>query len=344
MPNNTTPKRKRGAPKANLQPSEIRNAQLHSIKEDGPAANLEPQTSPQTIPSAIAPHTPVLRCAPSFASQNSKLQRTAAPRRPEFCLAELQGARSAPGRYNAYVARIILFDVDQTLLYSGGAGSLAMRKAFHQLHGVPDAFGKVEFSGLTDWAILKAGMIQHGVHNGNAIGNDATFHEYMHAFQLAYFPLVEPTLREVEGGHVKPGVPALLDALAEREDARLGLATGNFREACFIKLRHFELDTHLTEGGFGDDAEDRGELVGIAIQRVANGTVADPDAGAIPDPSDVWVIGDTIRDITAASANGARSLGVTTGSTSREELQAAGATIVLPDLADTEFVLQVLLE
>ena len=229
------------------------------------------------------------------------------------------------------MARIILFDIDQTLLYSGGAGSLAMRKAFHQLHGIDDAFGQIEFSGLTDWAILKRGMQQHDV-----LDDHQPFADHITRFQQAYFPLVQPMLREVEGGHLKPGVVELLDALAERPDVRLGLATGNFREAALIKLRHFGLDGYLSEGGFGDDAEDRGELVGIAIQRIAN--------GAAPAPTDVWVIGDTPRDISAARANNARSLGVATGTTTTAELRDAGATITMPDLSDPGAVMSGLLE
>ena len=227
------------------------------------------------------------------------------------------------------MARIILFDIDQTLLYSGGAGGLAMRKAFHQLHGIDDAFGQIEFSGLTDWAILKRGMQQHGLLN-----SDQPFSGHLSRFQQAYYPLVEPMLHEVEGGHLTPGVVELLDALAERPDVRLGLATGNFREAALTKLRHFGLDGYLSDGGFGDDAEDRGEVVGIAIQRIANGAA----------PTDVWVIGDTPHDISAARANNARSLGVATGTTTTEELRDAGATVALPDLSDTPAAVRVLLE
>jgi phosphoglycolate phosphatase len=227
--------------------------------------------------------------------------------------------------------RIVLFDVDQTLLYSGGAGSLAMRRAFHKLYGIEDGFGRVEFSGRTDWAILAEAMRHHNVLNGRS----EAFPQEMARFQQTYYQLLEPTLREVEGGRVMPGVPALLEALAPRDGVRLGIATGNFRPACFIKLRYFGLDAHLRDGGFGDDAEDRGELVGVAIERVA--------AGAPVQPSDVWVVGDTVLDVVAARTNGARSLGVATGATSPDDLRAAGATTVLDGLSDTDRVLDVLL-
>ncbi len=227
--------------------------------------------------------------------------------------------------------QIILFDVDQTLLNSGGAGSLAMGRAFHQLYGIEDGFRRVEFSGRTDWGILRNAMQQHGL-GGSA---DEDFREEMRRFQETYLRLLEPALREVESGRVMPGVAELLEALAGREGVRLGLGTGNFRPAAFLKLRHFGLDGYLSEGGFGDDAEDRGELIGIAIERVGGGERVDSRS--------IWVIGDTPLDIAAAQANGARSLGVATGKDSVDELLAAGADVALADLRDTEAVLAALL-
>jgi len=224
---------------------------------------------------------------------------------------------------------ILLFDVDQTLLYSGGAGSLAMRRAFHRLYGIEDGFARVEFTGRTDWSILRDALREHGLLDGRP------FEPEMARFLDTYLDLLAPTLREVQGGRVMPGVPELIAALAAREGVRAGLATGNFRKACFLKLRHFGLDAHLREGGFGDDAEDRGELVRIAIERVANGKVADPSA--------VWVIGDTVLDVTAARANNARALAVATGATPPDALRAAGADVVVDDLSDTEAILRVLL-
>ncbi len=223
----------------------------------------------------------------------------------------------------------ILFDVDGTLLYSGGAGSLAMRRAFHELYGAEDGFRRVEFSGRTDWAILRDAMRQHEV-----LQNGTGFDGEMARFQETYYRLLEGTLQEVEGGLALPGVSELLAALSARDGARIGLATGNFRTAAFMKLRHFGLDGHLAEGGFGDDAEDRGELVGLAIERVAGGASAEP----------VWVVGDTPLDIDAAHANGARALGVATGPCSVEELREAGADLALEDLSDTEAVVAALVD
>jgi len=230
--------------------------------------------------------------------------------------------------------KIVLFDVDNTLLYSGGAGSLAMRRAFESLHGIADGFRRVEFSGRTDWAILRDAMRVHGLLDSALDGADG-FRPAMARFTAAYLPLLEAALQEVDGGRAMPGVAELLAPLSGR-DARSGLATGNFRQAALLKLRHFGLDAHLPhEGGFGDDAEDRGELVAIAIERVAGDERVDPRS--------VWVIGDTPLDIAAAQANGARSLAVATGPCSVEALLDAGADVAVEDLSDTPAVLATLL-
>ena len=213
------------------------------------------------------------------------------------------------------MTRTLLFDVDQTLLYTGGAGSLAMARAFHQLYGIDDAFQAIEGSGRTDWNILKRGLELHDLLDGTPI------EELLPSFIDVYLEHLPATLREAPGGHVKPGVPELLDALATRDDVRLGLATGNFKRACLLKLAHYKLDAHLSDGGFGEDAEDRGDMVTKAIQRVSNGSR----------PNQIWIVGDTPRDVEAARANNVRCLAVATGDSTVDELRAAGADVVQID-------------
>ncbi len=240
------------------------------------------------------------------------------------------------------MTRTLLFDVDQTLLYTGGAGGLAMARAFHQLYGIDDAFQAIEGSGRTDWNILKRGLELHDLLDGTPI------EELLPSFIDVYLEHLPATLRDTPGGHIKPGVPELLDALAEHDDVRLGLATGNFKRACLLKLAFFKLDAHLHDGGFGEDAEDRGEMVAKAIERIASVSTAsapghgDNTNGSVP--SQVWVIGDTPRDVEAARANGARSLAVATGTSSVDDLLSAGADVALEDLSDTTAVLSVLIE
>lgn len=220
-----------------------------------------------------------------------------------------------------------------TLLYSGGAGGLAMRRAFHELYDVEDAFARVEFSGRTDWSILHMALEQHGVLDGDSTG--PKFATEMARFQARYYDVLAKTLVEQEG-RIMPGVRELLKALSGRDEVRMGLETGNFRRSAFMKLDYFGLDGILSDGGFGDDAKERGKLVAVAIERVG--------AGAEFDPSEVWVIGDTPLDVAAAHTNGARALGVGTGPISADELREAGADLAMDDLSDTEAVVAALLE
>jgi phosphoglycolate phosphatase-like HAD superfamily hydrolase len=201
-----------------------------------------------------------------------------------------------------------------------------MKLAFEQLYGIEDGFARVEFSGRTDQHILRSALEHHDL----LPGNDA-FADEMARFQQVYYGLLPRTLAEAEG-RALPGVPELLAALSGRDGVRAGLATGNFREAAFMKLDYFGLGGLLREGGFGEDAEDRSAMVAVAIERLANGA------------RDVWVIGDTLLDLEAARANNARSLGVATGPLSVAELLDAGADLAFEDLSDTAAVLSALLD
>jgi len=242
------------------------------------------------------------------------------------------------------VTHTILFDVDHTLLYTGGAGGLAMGRAFQQLHGIENAFQNIEATGRTDWSIFKRGLQTHDLFDDAQDFDDA-----LAAFIDAYVGQLATTLREAPG-YVEPGIPELLDALAARDDVRLGLATGNFRRTCLLKLEYYELNAHLSEGGFGEDAENRGDMVTRAIERVASGLPAS-DRSAHGDnasngsrPNEIWIVGDTPRDVEAARANGVRSLAVATGESTAGELRAAGADVALKDLSNTEEVLSVLFD
>lgn len=212
--------------------------------------------------------------------------------------------------------RTILFDIDNTLLNTGGAGGHAMNRAFAELFGVDDGFRKIEFSGRTDLFILQ-GALKDGAIDGGP-------HEHMAAFLSAYTRLLPASLVERKG-HVMPGFPQLLDLLREA-GARIGLATGNFSEGARLKLEFYELAGHFAGGGFGEVSLDRSEVVAAAIREVADGT----------QPEDILVVGDTPHDITAALANGAIGVGVATGNYSALELRESGAQITFEDFSDHE--------
>lgn len=225
------------------------------------------------------------------------------------------------------MARLFLFDIDMTLLWSGGAGVRAMNLAFAQAFGISDAFAKVEFTGRSDTAIFRDGARRHGL--------DGDFSRLLARYQDVYHSILPQTLREAEG-RVMPGVPELLAGLRAAPNAHLGLATGNFRRAAWLKLEHYGLDDFFLAGGFGEDSEDRAEIVRLAIERLAE--VAG-EAG----PHEVDIIGDTPLDIAAGRANGARSVGVATGSFSVEALKRAGAQLAFPDFSRWQEVLAALL-
>lgn len=222
---------------------------------------------------------------------------------------------------------LVLWDIDNTLLYTGGAGSLGMARAFRDLYGVDDAFRRVEFSGRTDTAIFRDAALAHGI-------AEEHLGEELVRFCDAYIPHLEAALREVPGGRLMPGVRDLLAAFAPRDDVVMGLGTGNVRRGGELKLRHFGIAPFFpgTLGGFGEDSHDRDDVIRVAIERMTNGAA----------PARVVVIGDTPHDVTAAKANGAFALAVATGRNPVAELRACGADEVLDDLSDVEHALRLI--
>ncbi|GAB4322492.1 MAG: HAD family hydrolase [Dehalococcoidia bacterium] len=224
--------------------------------------------------------------------------------------------------------RLLLFDVDLTLIRTGGAGRVAMRRAFRRVYGDAAALDGIHFDGRTDRAIFNEAIARQG-----AAGN-----EVPRAYELvtaAYLDELPRGLCDTEGV-VLPGVNELLRILATRP-AVTGLATGNFRRGAELKLGHYGLWDKFAGGGFGDDSEVRAEVVLAAIH--ALGAVAATSVA----PADAVVIGDTPHDVDAALAVGARAVAVATGSFTVEELRAAGAHLVLPDFADAAAAADLLL-
>ena len=221
---------------------------------------------------------------------------------------------------------LVLWDIDNTLLYTGGAGSIGMRRAFHELYGVDDAFSKVEFSGRTDCAIFRDAARAHG------IAPETLDHEQAR-FLDAYVPFLQAALAETRGA-LMPGVANLLAALEGHSGVTQALGTGNFKRGGEVKLAHFGIDHYFPgmPGGFGEEHEDRSVVIGAAIARLVDGTGAR-----------IVVIGDTPHDVTAARANGAFAFGVATGRDSEERLRAAGAEATMPDLRDVDRALALIL-
>ena len=217
------------------------------------------------------------------------------------------------------MTRVILFDIDGTLLFTGGAGSRALAGAFEELFGVGDALRGMSLAGRTDAGILASLARSHGV-------TDALRLSRFRDAYLAHLAVELP--KPGPGKGLMPGIRALLDSLAARSDVHLALLTGNYERGARAKLEYFDLWRYFRGGAFGDEALDRLGLVPCALESVAacGGPVA-PGSAAI-------VVGDTPLDVACAAAAGARSVAVATGGFSAEALRRAGAHVVFEDFSE----------
>ena len=221
--------------------------------------------------------------------------------------------------------KLLLFDVDGTLVMTGGAGVRAMGLAFDALFGRGDGLSGVEVAGRIDMWILRAALEKHGI-------DVEDFSQVVERFRDAYCRHLKHTLVEAKAGRVLPGVPELLAALKSRPDVRLSLATGNFRCGAELKLSYYGIWHFFDDGVFGEDCEDRGDLVGLARRRFLREG----------EESRVYVFGDTVHDIDAARANDAVAVAVATGFTGEDVLLEASPDFLFPDFSDWRAVLSTL--
>jgi phosphoglycolate phosphatase len=228
------------------------------------------------------------------------------------------------------VAKLLLFDVDDTLIATGGAGRRAMRRAFSDALGLDVPAEALESPGRTDRLVV------HEIVTG--AGRPAPDDEVCEAFAKRYIACLRQELQvsTSPAAGIKPGVEPLLKALSARQDVCVALLTGNLRFAAELKLRHFGLWQSFAWGVYGDRTLDRANLVPLAMQQYRG------DGGACLRRTDVWVIGDTPHDVRCARENGAFSIAVATGRHDVETLERLGADRVFPDLSDTNAFLQLL--
>jgi phosphoglycolate phosphatase len=236
--------------------------------------------------------------------------RVAASNRPSLPL------RGEPDTVFAMV-RLVLFDIDGTLIQTGGAGVKAFEQVFATEFNVPDATRRLNFAGRTDRSIVREFFHQNGI--------EPTVENFARAFARYVFWLDHLAGRL--SGRVLPGVEHLIEQLMTLPAPPLvGLLTGNIRLGAEIKLRHYQLWDHFAMGAFGDDHEDRNELSGLARERAIR-LLNEPLEGG-----QIVVIGDTPRDIECARKIGAKCLAVATGGSTAEELQHHEPHWVIEDL------------
>ncbi|MBI5742016.1 MAG: HAD hydrolase-like protein [Nitrospirae bacterium] len=214
--------------------------------------------------------------------------------------------------------KLVLFDIDGTLISTGGAGVRALERAFHKLFGIADAFNGIAMAGRTDLQIIRDGLGTHGFPNmdGNV--------EKMKDMYIQYLrEEIKTPLKSL-----KPGIKEILRKLSEL-NMPVGLLTGNLEDGARIKLGPFGLNEYFVDGAFGSDHEDRDYLLPIAVEKFA--------ARGLPFRfEDCIVVGDTPRDVRCAKVHGARCIAVATGPYSREDLLKTDADVVFDSLADRD--------
>ena len=228
--------------------------------------------------------------------------------------------------------KLVLFDIDGTLLSSEGAGTRAMRAALVELFGT-SGDPAYRYDGKTDRQIVRDLMRAHG-------HDDAYIDERMDALFELYLAGLS---REVESGErvprTLPGVPQLLDELESREGVTLGLLTGNIEPGAKVKLAAAGVDvSRFRVNAFGSDHEHRPELPAVAQRRAADFLGHELAGDAI------YVIGDTPADIRCGEAVGARAIGVATGHYTVDDLRRHEPYAVFESLADTDAVLRVIVD
>ncbi len=213
----------------------------------------------------------------------------------------------------------ILFDIDGTLIESGGSSDRAWHRAFEELHGVDVQISKVTGKGVPDPAVGRQAFEV-------VIGREPEDDEMarLMARRLKYLP---EEVNASDGYRVMPGTEELLNSLID-DGHLLGLTTGNVEGAAHIKLSRADLNRFFSFGGYGSDSDDRTELTKRAIER---GSVV---LGAEIDKARCFSIGDTPRDIEAGHGAGITVTGVATGKFSEDELKDAGADATIADFTE----------
>jgi len=220
--------------------------------------------------------------------------------------------------------RLLLFDIDGTLVNTGGAGVESLKATVRNRFGTEDDLRDIEIAGKTDRAIMRDILRKHQV--------DPT-EENIISFAGEYIDGLPLCLARTRG-RILPGIQQLLERLKPRPHIVLALLTGNLQEGARLKLQHYGLWDFFEFGAFADDHHDRNQLGAFARKR------AQLKHGHDFDAADIDVIGDTNHDIACGNAFGARTIAVATGSWSRERLQDCTPHFLFDDLSATDDVIE----
>jgi len=227
------------------------------------------------------------------------------------------------------VCRLILFDLDGTLVNTGGAGLRAFDRAMAIECDPSMNLNVLSPAGMTDPAIFREIFLRNKGRLPTEDEEQRLFHRYL--------DYLDEEVKNSQGFRVLPGVKELLDALAARDEFLLGLGTGNLEKGAQIKLERPGLDHYFRYGGYGSDSADRPGLLAKAVER---GTELAGSAAAV---DAVVVVGDTPRDVAAGQAIDALTLAVATGPHAVDELATTGADLVVADLTERDKLVKWLL-
>ncbi|WP_297212207.1 MULTISPECIES: HAD family hydrolase [Thermodesulfovibrio] len=222
--------------------------------------------------------------------------------------------------------KLLLFDIDGTLISAGGAGTRSLNRAFEKVLGIREAFVNFEMAGKTDIQIIKEGLKLHGIIPEKNLIDDL-IDSYLMFLQV-----------EINNNskHIKPGVVDFINFMTGSFSYPMGLLTGNLEKGARIKLEPFALNSYFPFGAFGSDHENRNNLLPIAVERYEKFFKKPINF------SDCIVIGDTPRDVACAKPYGAKVIAVATGPFTREDLQKTDADVVVENLSEIDKIQKIL--
>lgn len=223
--------------------------------------------------------------------------------------------------------KLILFDIDGTLLMTNGAGKNALYFAFREVFEIENPKVDVDFGGRTDRSLARELFSINGIELSDK--NILTLYE-------SYLAKLADALSK-SNAYLLPGVLELVSELHKHADIAIGLLTGNIRQGAYMKLAHLEIDEYFKFGGFGDDHESRDEIARSGVAQ------AEQYLGKSFSSADVFVIGDTPHDVSCSRAIGAKSIAVTTGYASKEAILAEKPDIIVEDLSNKALFMDIFL-
>lgn len=223
------------------------------------------------------------------------------------------------------MSRLVLFDIDETMIHSSGAGRRALERAFAEVFGREISFNGHSLSGKTDPQIISEVLKDKGF-------SDEQIDTNLERIFECYIPFLETEVTTAHEFRVHDGVFELLDVLQTKKETYVGLLTGNIERGARVKLRPFDLNRYFDFGAFGCDSANRMELPAVAHSRATDRYRTKFQNHQIV------IIGDARNDILCAKGYGARSLAVCTGKTTKETLVELEPDYIFDTLKDTDQV------